>query len=201
MSAPDPEPHRNASPFEQLGSWLAEAAAFGIPEPEAATLATVSAQGRPSARMVLVRGIGGDDLRFFTNYRSRKALELESNPWAALLFFWAPLERQVRVEGPVERLPEADSDLYFASRPRESRLAAWASPQSEVLAGREVLMHAFEEAQRRFEGGEPPRPPFWGGYRLVPDRFEFWIGGAFRLHDRFLHLRTAAGWDVLRLAP
>jgi pyridoxamine 5'-phosphate oxidase len=188
------------SPLAQFARWFDEARQAGIREPEAAALATADASGRPSARMVLLRGFGQDGFRFFSNHESRKGTDLAANPWAALLFYWEALERQVRIEGRVSRLPGEESDAYFATRPRESRLGAWASAQSRPLAGREALVRAVEDASLRFPG-EVPRPPWWGGFLLDPDRFEFWVAGAFRLHDRFLYEPGPDGWTRTRLSP
>jgi pyridoxamine 5'-phosphate oxidase len=193
----DPDPHR------QLALWYAEAQARGLSQPEAAALATASPDGAPSVRMVLYRGTREGELRFFTNYGSRKARELDANPRAALLFFWEPLHRQVRVEGAVARASAAESDEYFASRERSSQIGAWASRQSEPLASREALMRQVAELEKRFEGKPVPRPEYWGGYRLRPDSFEFWIGADHRLHDRFLYRRESPGgpWRISRLSP
>ena len=189
-----------AEPFRSLAAWYA--AAEGVdPQPHAVALATVDAAGRPSLRMVLYRGPRGEALRFFTNYESRKARELSENPQAALLFHWQPLGRQVRIEGRVRPLPAAESDAYFATRERESQLAAWASAQSAPIASREVLLEALERCRERFAGSAVPRPPRWGGYGLVPERFEFWQNRASRLHDRYRYDRAVGGWRVQRLAP
>lgn len=166
------------------------------------TLATVGRDGRPSARMVLLRGLDREGLRFFTNYESRKGVELSANGWAAAVLYWDPLERQVRVEGRVERLTRAGSERYFSSRPRGSRIAAWASPQSRPLDSRAVLEAAYAGADARFPGENVPLPPHWGGFRLMPDRYEFWRSRADRLHDRARYTRTPDGtWTVERLAP
>jgi pyridoxamine 5'-phosphate oxidase len=171
-------------------------------EPNAMTLATVGADNRPSARIVLLRQVDERGFCFFTNYESRKGHELAANPWAALLFWWGRLERQVRIEGQVEQMSEAESDAYYQSRPTGSRLGAWASAQSEVIANRQVLEDKLAELEREYADREPPRPPFWGGYRLVPAMFEFWQGGPHRLHDRLRYLRQEDGlWRIERLAP
>jgi pyridoxamine 5'-phosphate oxidase len=163
-------------------------------------LATVNEQGRPSARIVLIKGVDKRGFTFFTNYESRKGQELAANPHACLLFHWTELERQVRIEGRVERCEPEESDAYYLSRPVGSKLGAWASPQSQVIPGRQML-----EAQvKKYEaehGDSPTRPPFWGGYRLVPDYFEFWQGRASRLHDRLVYKRVDGQWEVCRLAP
>ena len=166
------------------------------------TLATATPDGRPSARMVLLRGADERGFSFFTNYESRKARELEANPFAALVFFWHELERQVRIEGRVERVSAQQSDAYFHSRPKGARIGAWASPQSQVIAGREILDSRYLEFERRHPDETVPRPANWGGYRLVPDSIEFWQGRPNRLHDRLRYtLRPAGSWLIERLAP
>lgn len=190
-------------PLAVLQAWLAAAREAGLHEPESAALATATPDGVPSVRMVLVRGIDESGLRFYTNYESRKAAELGLNPHAALAFHWPPpLQRQVRVEGLVERLAEEDSRAYFRARPRESRLGAWASAQSRPLAGRDELDAAYRDAEARFAGDEDvPLPPFWGGYRLAPQAMELWQGRANRLHDRARYERADLVWSRVRLAP
>lgn len=197
LEALDPDP------LAVLESWLAEAREAGLHEPEAAALATATAEGVPSVRMVLVRGIDENGLRFYTNYESRKAGELALNPVAALVLYWPqPLERQVRVEGPVERLDEASSLAYFASRPRGSRIGAWASPQSRPVADRDALDRLYREAEERFAGDdEIPLPPDWGGYRLVPVAVELWRSRPNRFHDRARYTRADLVWSRVRLAP
>ncbi len=164
-------------------------------------LATADAAGRPAVRMVLLRGVDERGFVFHTNYNSRKARELEENPRAALCVQWHSLEEQIRIEGRVERLGDDESDAYFSSRPRGSQLGAWASNQSAVLSSREALEEEYRAIERRYENQPVPRPPFWGGYRLVPDCIEFWFGRPDRLHDRLLYTRTASGWDIQRLYP
>ena len=164
-------------------------------------LATADATGRPSVRIVLLRGVDQSGFVFFTNYNSRKANELDGNPQAALCFHWVALDEQIRVEGRVERVPDAESDAYFASRPRGSQLGAWASDQSSVLPSRETLESKYRDIEARFGDGPIPRPPFWGGYRLIPDRVEFWYGRPDRLHDRVLYRREEDRWAIERLYP
>jgi pyridoxamine 5'-phosphate oxidase len=187
-------------PFEQFAAWF-ERAQREVPLAEAMTLATVDRAGAPDARMVLLKGFDADGFRFFSNYDSVKARQLEALPVAALVIYWRELDRQVRARGPVERLPGPDSDSYFADRPRDAQLGAWASPQSAPLSSREELDAGFERAAERFEGEEVPRPPFWGGFLLRPQSIEFWQGQAHRLHDRFRYTREDAGWRIERLAP
>ena len=190
----------SADPLEQLATWLDEAAAAS-PRADAMTLATADVNGRPSARQVLLRGLDARGLVFFTNHGSRKARELAVNPHAAIVFHWYEQGRQVRVEGVATRVDEAESKAYWQTRPRESQLAAWASPQSDRVAGREELDRQYEDMGERFGDGEVPLPPFWGGYRVVPDSFEFWQHHDDRLHDRIRYLRSGAEWRRERLAP
>ena len=188
-------------PVRQFGAWFEEAAAAGMRVPEAMALATATRDGRPSVRMVLLKGFGGRGFDFYSGYESRKGRELAENPRAALLFHWDALGRQVRVEGAVERLPGAESDAYFASRPRASRLSALASRQSEVVAGREALDERVAELAAELRDTEPERPDWWGGYRLVPDSFELWQHRADRLHDRLRYRRAGTAWTIERLSP
>jgi pyridoxamine 5'-phosphate oxidase len=187
-------------PFDQFARWFGEAVAAALPEPNAMTLATVDASGRPSARVVLLKAFDARGLVFHTNYDSRKGAELAANPRAALLFFWVELERQIRIEGTAEHASATESDAYFAQRPRPSQLAAWASPQSAPIADRAWLEAAFAAAEARYPDAVP-RPPGWGGVRVVPHRFEFWQGRASRLHDRLVWTRAGGAWTLGRLAP
>jgi pyridoxamine 5'-phosphate oxidase len=188
-------------PFALFKEWFRAAEKAGEPLPEAMALATATRDGRPSARVVLNRGVSGGGFVFFTNYNSRKAADLAGNPRAAIVFHWPKLERQVRVEGRARKLTRRESDAYFQTRPRESRLSAWASPQSATIPGRSFLEDEFARAQTRFGDRRIPCPPFWGGYRIVADCIEFWQGQPHRLHDRVLYRRKRNTWKVLRLAP
>jgi pyridoxamine 5'-phosphate oxidase len=165
------------------------------------TLATTDTHGQPSARVVLLRGVDRRGFAFFTNYDSRKGRELDANPKAALCIHWITLDEQIRVEGRVERLSDAESDAYFAGRPRGSQLGAWASDQSRILPSRETLEEKYREVERRFDGQVVERPPFWGGYRVIPERIEFWYGRPDRLHDRVVYIREDGGWTIERLYP
>jgi len=196
-----PAASESANPIDLFGEWYRAASETGMLLPEAMTLATVSEQGVPSARMVLLKSFDEGGFTFYTNYGSRKALELEANPRAALVIHWALLQRQVRIEGSVMRVSEKESDSYFATRPRGSQLGAWASDQSTDLPDRSRLVERFRESKARFEGASVPRPPYWGGFRVAPERMEFWQGRSDRLHDRLVFVRGDGGWDVSRLYP
>lgn len=188
-------------PFAMFSAWFAEALAAEVPEPNAMTLATATAEGLPSARVVLLKGIDPRGFVFFTDYRSRKAKELAANPNAALCFFWQELERQVRVVGRVERISAGETDAYFQSRPVGSRLGAWASEQSRALVSRAELEERLREVEVRYPDGRVPTPPHWGGYRLSPVEVEFWQGRASRLHDRVRYLMHGTEWRIERLSP
>ncbi len=188
-------------PMTMFRRWMHDAVASGIHEPNAFVLATTAADGTPASRIVLLKGLDERGFVFFTNYASRKGEELSANPGVALLFPWHSLERQVRVEGAATRLDDAENDAYFASRPRAAQLGAWASPQSQVVAGRDELDRRYEEATARFGEGAVPRPPHWGGYCVAPERVEFWQGRIGRMHDRLRYRREGADWLTERLAP
>ena len=188
-------------PADLFATWFSQAWQAGLAEPHAFILATADREGRPAARTVLMRGTDRRGIVFYTNYRSRKGAELADNPYAAAVFLWLPLHRQVRVEGPVEKVSTARSDEYFRSRPPGSRLSAVASPQSESVPDRAWLEERMERLWRRYPDGDAPRPPQWGGYRIVPDSYEFWQGRPNRFHDRFRYRLLDGGWEVERLAP
>ena len=191
------------SPVQQWHAWYVEAAEAELPEPNAMAVSTIDAEGMPDSRIVLVRGLDDDGLTFFGNYNSAKGQQIDANPVASAVFPWIGLHRQVRVRGSIEMLPRHESDAYFASRPRNSQLGAWASPQSEVIEGRDILNQRHAEFAEKFAGVEVLRPPHWGGWLLVPEVFEFWQGRPNRLHDRFRYRRDDAtqDWVIERLAP
>jgi len=192
----------HTDPIEQFRAWFAAAIAADIRDVNAMSLATATPDGQPSVRIVLLKGVDKRGFSFFTNYDSEKARHLEANPRAALAFYWVKLERQVRISGSVERTSREDSAAYFHSRPSGSRLGAWASKQSEVIDSRRILDARLAQMAERFEGGEIPLPPHWGGYRVKPEQMEFWQGRPNRLHDRFRYTRRADGaWQIDRLAP
>src|SRR5438309_10956036 len=188
-------------PFALFDSWFAEARAGELNDPEAMAVATADRSGNPSARMVLLKGHGPAGFDFYTNEQSHKGGDLDDNPRAALLFHWKSLRRQVRIEGAVERVEDAEAGAYFASRARDSQLGAWASDQSRPLDRRETFEQRFEEVKQRFDGGDVPRPPHWGGYRVVPERIEFWSDRPHRLHERRLFTRASDGWTEGLLYP
>ncbi len=194
------ETHSADDPLMQFERWLGEAIAGQVPEPNAMTVATVGSDLRPSTRIVLIKGYDARGIVWFTNYQSRKGQELAGNPFAALQFHWVELERVVRIEGRVDKVSDAESDAYFASRPLDSRIGAWASPQSQPIAGRSVLVANAAKYSAKFLLN-PPRPPHWGGYRLVPERWEFWQGRKSRLHDRLCYQQEGQDWVKTRLAP
>lgn len=193
----------DADPMRQFAVWFEQAAQAGLPEPNAMTLATATLEGRPSARMVLLKGYDARGFVFYSNYESRKGDELLTNPYAALVFFWQQLERQIRVEGHVERATPEESDAYFASRPWGSRIGAWASRQSAVLPGRDPLEARVRELEAQYPDalGPIPRPAYWGGFRVVPEVVEFWQGRPSRLHDRLRYRRAGDAWEIERLSP
>jgi len=190
-----------ADPFLQFATWFNEAGQAGVPEPHAMSLATVSEDGSPDVRIVLLRGTEQGGFTFYTNYRSQKGREIDMNPKVGLNFFWPELERQVRILGKAERLSSHESDRYFFSRPRESRIGAWASAQSEVIGSREQLEQRYKEIEKKYEGKDIDRPPHWGGFLVIPARIEFWQGRPGRLHDRIRYQREAHGWQLSRLQP
>jgi pyridoxamine 5'-phosphate oxidase len=196
------ESEADPNPIEQFRTWFDEVLTSNLHEPNAMVLATATLDGHPSARVVLLKGFDERGFVFYTNYEGRKGEELETNPHCALLFYWGELERQVRVEGRVRRVPDKESDAYFAGRPRGSQLGAWASEQSRPVGDRGALEHRLRELEAEYEGREVPRPPFWGGYRVEPETIEFWQGRENRLHDRLVYLRSEdGGWRRGRLQP
>jgi len=188
-------------PIKQFQTWLNDAFEAGLPLPEAMTLATATPDGKPSARMVLLKQVDHDGFVFYTNYNSAKARQLDANPYAALVFYWAKLDRQVRIEGSVSRTSRDESREYFATRPRESQIGAWASEQSEEIESRAVLEQRAAELEKQYGAGEIDCPEHWGGYRLKPERIEFWKSRIGRLHDRILYQREGDAWTITRLAP
>ncbi len=191
----------HSNPFVQFGTWLDQAILAKLPEPNAMTLASVDNQGRPHARVILLKELDEKGFVFYTNYNSNKGQQLANNPYATLVFLWLELHRQVRIEGLAEKVVAAESDTYFALRPRSSQLGAIASPQSSVITSREVLEKSYEAADAQWTGQPVQRPNHWGGYRLIPERIEFWQGRQNRLHDRLLYIADEGGWHISRLAP
>lgn len=187
-------------PLQQLEKWLDEAVASELPEPTAMNLSTTDSLGKPHSRIVLLKGLN-DGLLFYTNYKSNKGEQITSVPFVSALFFWPQLERQIQVNGKVEKLNETDSDTYFASRPRESQLGAWASPQSQPIESYDLIERNYLEYVDKFQGKEIPRPPHWGGYRILPETYEFWQGRPGRLHQRYKYIKKTDKWKILTLAP
>ena len=192
---------KSNDPIEFFNAWLKQAEQTGIVLPESMSISTSTPEGRPSSRMVLLKEVDQKGFVFFTNYSSRKALELEANPYAALLFHWNILQRQVRIEGAIERISKEESNAYFQSRSRGSRIGAWASHQSQALDDRETLVQRVKYYEEKFAGKEVPLPDFWGGYRVIPEKIEFWQGKADRLHDRFVYQPAENNWKITRLNP
>ena len=190
----------NPDPILQFEAWFSEALDSEINEPNAMALATVDAHGKPSCRIVLLKGFDAEGFVFFTNYLSRKGSDISQNPQAAITFFWHGLERQVRIEGKVEKIPEQDSDLYFELRPEGSKIGAWTSPQSQPISKRELLDNQ-REFEQKYNGITVPRPPYWGGYIIVPEMIEFWQGRPSRLHDRIVYQKKGNNWTIQRIAP
>ena len=195
------DPDLAPDPVAMFRHWMHDAVVAGLHEPNAMVVATVSPEGRPSARMVLLKGVDERGFVFYTNFDSRKGRDLDSTPAISLLFPWHDLQRQVRVEGTASRVPDEESQAYFASRPRASQLGAWASPQSDEVASRAQLQAAYDEAELRFAGQDVPLPPNWGGFRVHPDLVEFWQGRRGRMHDRLVYRREGDRWTTARLAP
>jgi pyridoxamine 5'-phosphate oxidase len=195
------EEQLSTDPFEQFQTWFRDASSQNLKYPDAMTLATSTSDGIPSARMVLFKGLNSRGICFYTNYESRKAQELIENPRAALVFYWSALDRQIRVEGSIEKVTEQESDDYWNSRPRDSRISALSSEQSQEVKSREELENRFFTLQKKYQDQPIPRPPHWGGFCLVPQRFEFWMEGAHRLHDRFCYSRSENTWKITRLSP
>lgn len=190
------------NPFEQFQIWFEQSLAASLPEPNAMTIATATPEGKPFARMVLLKDYDERGFVFYTNYQSCKGQHLQKNPWAALTFWWAELERQVRITGQVEQVSSAESDAYFHTRPKASQIAAWASEQSQVIASRQILEQRLQQLKDKYQNQEIKRPPHWGGFRVIPEEIEFWQGRASRLHDRLLYRRQDEGtWDIQRLCP
>ncbi|MBN2348437.1 MAG: pyridoxamine 5'-phosphate oxidase [Bacteroidales bacterium] len=189
------------NPVTQFEIWLNEALNAGLPDANAMALSTATAAGKPSVRIVLLKHVSSKGFSFFTNYESKKAIQIKENPYGALLFYWNTFERQVRIEGPIEKTSEKESDEYFSARPEGSRIGAWASPQSRQIPNREYLDALQENYIRLFKKSEVKRPLFWGGYLLKPNLFEFWQGRENRLHDRFEYTLRSGGWEIHRLAP
>ncbi len=187
-------------PLQQLEKWLDEAVASELPEPTAMNLSTTDSLGKPHSRIVLLKGLN-DGLLFYTNYKSNKGEQITAVPFVSALFFWPQLERQIQVNGKVEKLNETDSDTYFASRPRESQLGAWASPQSQPIESYDLIERNYLEYVDKFQGKEIPRPPHWGGYRILPETYEFWQGRPGRLHQRYKYIKKSNQWKILTLAP
>lgn len=201
VSQPFDESHVADNPFSQFGKWFEEAMQAEQPDVEAMTLSTATREAYVSARIVLLKGFDERGFAFFTNYESRKSRDLEENPRAALTFYWHTLNRQIRIEGAIEKISAQESDDYFQTRPRGSQLGAWASPQSDEIASRAELEQGLAEIEARFAGSQIPCPPFWGGWRLQPEQIEFWQGRESRLHDRIVYTKQNGAWRIARLAP